>query len=357
MIRIVTIIGARPQFIKAATISREILKENGIKEVIIHTGQHFDENMSKVFFEELDIPRPKYNLDINSLNHGAMTGRMLEAIEDLLIKEKADLVIVYGDTNSTLAGALAASKLHIPVAHVEAGLRSFNMKMPEEINRILTDRISTFLFSPTQEAINNLIKEGFDQMDCHVMNTGDVMYDAALYYTPKARKPVADIPEQFVLSTLHRAENTDDPDRLRNIFDALNIISDHIPVVMPVHPRTQNFLAKHNMINKNSGLVLMEPVGYLNMIYLLKNCTLVMTDSGGLQKEAYFFEKPCITLRTETEWIELIENGINKIGGHNTDIILNCFHDFMNHKINFPLNLYGDGNAAEKIVKYIKEFY
>lgn len=357
MIRIVTIIGARPQFIKAATISRVLQKENDIEEVIIHTGQHFDENMSKVFFDELDIPRPKYHLDINNLNHGAMTGRMLEAIEDLLIKEKADLVVVYGDTNSTLAGALAASKLHIPVAHVEAGLRSFNMKMPEEINRILTDRISSYLFCPTKAAINNLKKEGFDHLDCHIVNTGDVMYDAALYYTSKARKPNTDIPDRFVLATLHRAENTDDPDRLRNIFDALNIISEHIPVIMPVHPRTRNFLTKHNMINSNSGLVILEPVGYLNMIYLLKNCTMVMTDSGGLQKEAYFFEKPCITLRTETEWVELLENGINLLGGYNSDIILNYYHHFMNLKINFPLNLYGDGNAAEKIVKYIKEFF
>jgi UDP-GlcNAc3NAcA epimerase len=355
--KVITVIGARPQFIKAATISRAILKEDEMNEVIVHTGQHFDENMSKVFFDELDIPRPKYNLDINSLNHGAMTGRMLEAIEDLLIREKANLVIVYGDTNSTLAGALAASKLHIPVAHVEAGLRSFNMKMPEEINRILTDRVSRFLFCPTEEAISNLTREGFDHMDCHVVKSGDVMYDAAVYYLPKARKPEVNIPERFILVTLHRAENTDDPDRLKSIFHALNSISEDIPVVIPVHPRTRNILSRNNLIKANTRMEFIDPVGYLNMIYLLKNCNMVMTDSGGLQKEAYFFNKPCITLRTETEWVELVETGVNKLGGFDSDQILNCFNEFMNHTVNFPLNLYGDGKAANKIVKYLKEFY
>jgi UDP-GlcNAc3NAcA epimerase len=355
--KVITVIGARPQFIKAATISRAILKEDEMNEVIIHTGQHFDENMSKVFFDELDIPRPKYNLDINCLNHGAMTGRMLEAIEGLLIREKANLVIVYGDTNSTLAGALAASKLHIPVAHVEAGLRSFNMKMPEEINRILTDRVSRFLFCPTNEAISNLGREGYDHLDCHVVRSGDVMYDAAVYYSPKARKPDVEIPEQFVLVTLHRAENTDDADKLKSIFHALKSISAEIPVVIPVHPRTLNILSKNNLIKANTRMIFIDPVGYLNMIYLLKNCTMVMTDSGGLQKEAYFFSKPCITLRKETEWVELVENGINKLGGHDSDLILNCYHEFMNHNVFFPLNLYGDGNAAGRIVKYIKEFY
>ncbi|MBW6480961.1 MAG: UDP-N-acetylglucosamine 2-epimerase (non-hydrolyzing) [Bacteroidales bacterium] len=355
--KIFTVIGARPQFIKAAAVSRAIEADQTIYETIVHTGQHFDDNMSRVFFDELNIPRPVYNLNIHSLNHGAMTGRMLEQLEELLLKEKPDVVLVYGDTNSTLAGALAASKLHIPVAHVEAGLRSFNMKMPEEVNRILTDRISTFLFCPTAEAIKNLGREGFEHINCHVYNTGDVMYDAALYYADKAKKPDAQIPDEFILATLHRAENTDDPQRLRSIISAFEHISKEVPIVLPLHPRTRKIMQNQGIANKNDKLILMEPQGYLQMISMLKNCKMVMTDSGGLQKEAYFFRKPCITLRTETEWTELIEAGVNRLGGFEMQKILDTWNAFNNRKTDFPKNLYGNGQASEKIIQHLKEFY
>jgi UDP-GlcNAc3NAcA epimerase len=355
--KIFTVIGARPQFIKAAAVSRAVLAHNSIEEIIVHTGQHFDDNMSRVFFDELDIPRPLYNLNIHSLNHGAMTGRMLEQLEELMQKENPSVVLVYGDTNSTLAGALAASKLHIPVAHVEAGLRSFNMKMPEEVNRILTDRISTFLFCPTSEAIKNLHLEGFDHINCHVFNTGDVMYDAALYYADRAKKPDADIPEEFILSTLHRAENTDDPQRLQSIFLAFEQISKEVPIVLPLHPRTRKIMQNQGIENKNGNLIIIEPQGYLQMISMLKNCKMVMTDSGGLQKEAYFFSKPCITLRTETEWTELIKAGVNRLGGFEMEKILDAWDAFNNRNIDFPKDLYGNGHASEKIIRHLKEFY
>ena len=355
--KIFTVIGARPQFIKAAAVSRAVEKDLSINEVIVHTGQHFDDNMSQVFFDELNIPRPLYNLNIHSLNHGALTGRMLEQLEELLLKEKPDVLLVYGDTNSTLAGALAASKLHIPVAHVEAGLRSFNMNMPEEINRILTDRISTFLFCPTTEAIENLQKEGFENHACHVVNSGDVMYDAALYYADRAKTPAANIPDNFILATLHRAENTDDMQRLTSIFEAFNTISEEMPVVLPLHPRTRKIMENNGLKNNSKQLILLEPQGYLQMISMLKNCRMVMTDSGGLQKEAYFFQKPCITLRTETEWIELVNSGVNKLGRFEKENILNAYKEFSGSPVNFPENLYGNGNASQKILRFLKEFY
>ncbi|MFN2394900.1 MAG: non-hydrolyzing UDP-N-acetylglucosamine 2-epimerase [Bacteroidales bacterium] len=355
--KIFTVIGARPQFIKAAAVSRAIEADSSINEIIVHTGQHFDDNMSRVFFDELNIPRPLYNLNIHSLNHGAMTGRMLEQLEELMLKEKPDVVMVYGDTNSTLAGALAASKLHIPVAHVEAGLRSFNMKMPEEINRILTDRISTFLFCPTTEAIENLRKEGFENHACHVVNSGDVMYDAALYYADRTKSPAADIPENFTLATLHRAENTDDMQRLTSIFDAFNTISEEMPVVLPLHPRTRKIMENNGLKNNSSRLILLEPQGYLQMISMLKNCKMVMTDSGGLQKEAYFFQKPCITLRTETEWVELVNSGVNKLGGFDKSVIMDAFNAFRNNDTVFPESLYGNGDASQKILRFLKEIY
>jgi UDP-GlcNAc3NAcA epimerase len=352
--KILTVVGARPQFIKAAAVSRAITKAEGLEEIIVHTGQHFDGNMSQIFFDELHIPHPAYNLDIHSVGHGAMTGRMLESIESLLHKEHPDILMVYGDTNSTLAGALAAAKLHIPVAHVEAGLRSFNMQMPEEINRILTDRISKLLFCPTADAIKNLKNEGFDGFDCQVINTGDVMYDAALYYAPNARKPLMEIPETFILTTLHRAENTDSLERLKNIFSALDQISREVAVVLPLHPRTRNILKSSGIAFSSSNIKIIDPVGYLEMIFLLTNCSMVMSDSGGLQKEAYFFNKPCITLREETEWTELTREGVNLLAGADSDKILNAFSHFRNQETIFPETLYGDGKASEKIAEAIR---
>ncbi|HNV31267.1 MAG TPA: UDP-N-acetylglucosamine 2-epimerase (non-hydrolyzing) [Cyclobacteriaceae bacterium] len=352
--KLVTILGARPQFVKAATVSRE-LKKVGAHEVIVHTGQHFDHNMSQVFFDEMEIPQPDYNLEISGLNHGAMTGRMLENIEEVLIKEKPDYVLVYGDTNSTLAGALAAVKLHIPVAHVEAGLRSFEMKMPEEVNRILTDRISSVLFCPTTTAIKNLQQEGYDHFNCQVVLSGDVMYDAVRYYQSKIdthatilqKENLKDIP--FILVTLHRAENTNDPQRLKEICEALNEISKDVKIVLPLHPRTKAFLASHD-IHLEASLI--EPVGYFDMLALLQHCKMVMTDSGGLQKEAYFFEKFCITLRDQTEWVELVETGANALAGADKKVILNLFKQHYTKSIHLKEGLYGDGHAAALIANH-----
>ena len=354
--KIITIVGARPQFVKAATVSRA-LRSSGITEVIVHTGQHFDDNMSKIFFEEMDIPQPDYNLDINSVGHGAMTGRMLEKIEEILIIEKPDLVLVYGDTNSTLAGALAAKKLDIKVAHVEAGLRSFNMKMPEEINRILTDRISDYLFCPTQTAVNNLAQEGFDNFDTKIFNVGDVMYDAALYYSQKSAEKATVFKElnlnadQYILCTVHRQENTDSQERLENIVDALNEINKTIPVVTPLHPRTKKILEKSGL---KPEFEIIDPVGYFDMVELIKNCRLVMTDSGGLQKEAYFFNKFCITLRDETEWVELVENGFNTIVGADKRNIIFSFKNVKDKEFSSNVKLYGDGNASGEVVEILK---
>ncbi len=349
--KITTVVGARPQFIKAAALSREINRNSNITESIIHTGQHFDNNMSNVFFEEMDIPKPHYNLNINGLNHGAMTGQMIEGIEKILIREKPEWVIVYGDTNSTLAGALAAKKLHINVAHIEAGLRSFNMKMPEEINRILTDRISDLLICPTEQAVTNLKKEGFDNFGCKIAKHGDVMQDAALFYSNKAKRPKEQIPEKFVLCTIHRAENTDNPSRLTSLLNTLEEISSQIKVLLPVHPRTKDRLdALDYRINK-SRIMFIDPVGYLEMIWMLKKCEWVMTDSGGLQKEAFFFKKYCITLRDETEWVELVENGYNWLTGINKNRIYTAISEIKRSKKSFEADLYGNGMACYYIVK------
>ena len=354
MIKIITIIGARPQFIKAAAVSRTIIQHDDIQEIIVHTGQHFDANMSDVFFKEMDIPKPKYNLNINSLSHGAMTGQMLEKIETVLLKEQPDWVIVYGDTNSTIAGALSAKKLHIKVAHVEAGLRSYNMAMPEEINRILTDRISDLLFCPTDTAINNLKKEGFDTFNCKIIKTGDVMQDAAIYYSKKEQKPNINFSDNFILATIHRAENTDDPVRLQNIIEALNDIAREIPVIIPLHPRTAKIIqqSSHLRRDKIQNLMIIKPVGYLEMVYMLNRCQLVMTDSGGLQKEAFFFKKPCITLRDETEWVELVEHGFNTLAGANKKNILDAYHN-LSFDLDFNIDLYGNGVAAKNILEAI----
>lgn len=349
--KIVTIIGARPQFIKAAVVSRVFAASQGVTEIIVHTGQHFDSNMSDIFFEEICIPKPHYNLNINGLGHGAMTGQMLEKIEEVLKEEKPDWVLVYGDTNSTLAGALAAKKLHIKVAHVEAGLRSFNMDMPEEVNRILTDRISDILFCPTDKAVENLANEGYGNIGCQIVKNGDVMQDAALFYADKCRKPDVDLPDKFVLCTVHRAENTDNPERLKNIFMALENISGKCKVVFPLHPRTKAKLMGIGYDFSCSNICFIQPVGYLEMVWLLKNCELVMTDSGGLQKEAYFFGKYCITMRDETEWVELVVNGFNSLVGSNQAMIEDTYATFMNTpKTGFENRLYGNGNAGNKVL-------
>lgn len=349
--KIVTIIGARPQFIKAAAVSRKIAERENIQEVLVHTGQHYDANMSDIFFEELSIPRPHYHLGIGGGHHGEMTGRMLGAIESVLLDEKPDWVLVYGDTNSTLAGALAAVKLHIPVAHIEAGLRSFNRRMPEEINRVLTDHASDLLLAPTRIAMSNLSTEGVAQKKCHLV--GDVMYDASLFYRDRARKPIwfAELgiaPSEFVLATIHRAENTDDLVRLAGIMQGLG--SAGLPVILPLHPRTRGKLREYG-ITLSANLHAVEPVGYLEMIWLEANCALVATDSGGVQKEAYFFQKPCVTLRNETEWVELVETGWNVLAGVDAEKIGEAISTARVTDDWMPI--YGLGDASSKIFKVL----
>jgi len=353
--KILTIIGARPQFIKAAAVSREIAKHPDVTEVIVHTGQHFDKNMSDIFFAEMQIPKPQYFLNINGLNHGAMTGQMMEKLEPVLLDEKPDRVLVYGDTNTTLAGALTARKLHFSIAHIEAGLRSFNMKMPEEINRILTDRISDVLFCPTDTAVKNLAREGVDHWGCKVVKCGDVMYDAALFYRNLARKPAFDVPENFILATVHRAENTDNEQNLKNIFQAFAEISHTTTIILPLHPRTKKILSGCQWFDTLDirNIFITEPIGYLEIIYLLERCSIVMTDSGGMQKEAYFFKKPCITLRDETEWVELVEAGVNNVTGTDHACIIQTAISYLACNFNFPAYLYGEGNAAIFIMDYL----
>jgi len=352
--KILTILGARPQFIKAAALSREFRNYIEIKEVIIHTGQHFDQNMSDIFFEEMEISKPDYFLDINSLNHGAMTGRMMEKIEVIIENENPDYVLVYGDTNSTLAGAITAKKRHVKLIHVEAGLRSFNMNMPEEINRILTDRISDYLFCPTPQAQKNLIEEGFENFDCKIEVVGDVMEDAVRFYSKKANKVSKILTEnkleEYVLCTIHRQENTDDLDRLTQIINAVNEISSTIQVVLPLHPRTKAIILKNNL-QLNAKII--DPVGYLDMLNLTKNAKLVLTDSGGLQKEAFMLKKFCITLRDETEWVELIENEVNFLAGADTKKIVSLALNKLKTTFTCDKNLYGGGKASEKIVEYL----
>ncbi|QIZ69360.1 non-hydrolyzing UDP-N-acetylglucosamine 2-epimerase [Oxynema aestuarii] len=366
MMKLLTIVGARPQFIKAASVSRAIEQYNQslyqltIHEVLVHTGQHYDQNMSDVFFSEMQISQPNYHLGIGGSSHGAMTGRMLEKIEEVILQEKPDVVLVYGDTNSTLAGALAAVKLHIPVAHVEAGLRSFNMKMPEEVNRVLTDQISKWLFCPTETAVKNLQNEGIvERTQALITNVGDVMYDAVLFYrkiakpTDKISSLIDELSGNFYLATVHRAENTDDPVRFSNIMDALNTISETTPVVLPLHPRTRKLLGS----DYSSKVRRMDPVGYFDMITLLSHCQGVFTDSGGLQKEAFFFRKPCVTLREETEWVELVTSGLNILVGSHQDAILNS-EKKVKKLASFTQDtdfqyLYGDGTAADKIIKVL----
>jgi UDP-GlcNAc3NAcA epimerase len=354
--KILTVIGARPQFIKASAVSRAIQAENargaGLHEVIVHTGQHFDANMSKVFFEELSIPDPDYHLGIASLGHGAMTGRMLEAIESLLLTEKPDVMLVYGDTNSTLAGALAAAKLHVPVAHVEAGLRSFNKRMPEEVNRILTDHVSNLLFCPTRTAVNNLGNEGI-RSGVHLV--GDVMFDVTLHYRELAAERhtlekwgLAD--KGYALCTVHRAENTDDPARLQGILGALRDIADEIPVILPLHPRTRKIIDNMGQTEALRGLTVFEPLSYLEMLRLEMSAKVILTDSGGVQKEAFFHRVPCITLRDETEWVETVEMGWNVLVGACMDSILQGLRT-QPTKVRNEGNPYGHGDASQSLLK------
>ncbi|MGM0984086.1 MAG: non-hydrolyzing UDP-N-acetylglucosamine 2-epimerase [Pseudomonadota bacterium] len=349
MQRILTIIGARPQFIKASVVSRAIQEAEGIQEILLHTGQHFDANMSAVFFDQLGIPRPDIQLDIHGGNHGAMTSRMLAEIEQAILAHKLDRVMVYGDTNSTLAGALAAVKLHVPVAHVEAGLRSFNMAMPEEINRILTDQISDLLFCPTETAVRNLENEGFAHKPAQVLQVGDVMQDAALFFARRAAAPVGlDVPDAFILATLHRAENTDDPQRLAAIVEGLNRVHREVaPVVLPLHPRTHAAIERHHL---KLDVMFIDPVGYFEMVWLLDHCGLVLTDSGGVQKEAFFFGKACVTIRDQTEWVELIEAGANELVGAGQEKIIEAAERHFRRKVQDNAQLYGGGQAAERIV-------
>lgn len=371
--KIVTVIGARPQIIKAAALSRAIKNSfsERINEIIIHTGQHYDANMSEVFFDELGIPQPNYNLNIGSASHGVQTARMIEGIEKILLDEKPDYLVLYGDTNSTLAGTIAASKIHIPIVHIEAGLRSFNKKMPEEINRIMCDHASSLLFAPTLTGYNNLRREGFyadheipfTADEPGIFHCGDVMFDNSLYFKDIALEQSKVLSENdlesgnFILGTIHRNNNTDEPERLNAIFSSILRISEtfDIDVVLPLHPRTSKLLkanldtSLYEKVNSNKRLKLILPVSFLDMIALESNCNLVMTDSGGVQKEAYFFDKPCIILRSETEWKEIVEEGVAIVVDADENKIFAAYEYFSDYDgMNFP-SIFGDGKAAEFI--------
>jgi UDP-GlcNAc3NAcA epimerase len=373
MLKILTVIGARPQIIKAAALSRAIQThfKDRIKEVIVHTGQHYDENMSLVFFDELGIPKPDYNLAVGSGAHGSQTASMIIGIEDVLMKEKPHAIVLYGDTNSTLAGAVAASKLHIPVIHIEAGLRSFNRAMPEEVNRIICDHVSTLLFSPTASGFRHLMNEGFREYNKgpysadnpRIYHCGDVMYDNSLYFSEIADKQTSILSDnklqeaRFVLATIHRDNNTDDPARLSALFSALNRISleNKIKVVLPIHPRTAKLLEKNlspdlfAAVKHNPDFLILPPASFLEMVTLEKHAQIIVTDSGGVQKEAFYFKKPCIILRAETEWVELVECGSAIIADADGQKIIHAFEKLVNKKdLNFP-QLFGDGKASEFI--------
>jgi UDP-GlcNAc3NAcA epimerase len=337
-LKILTIIGARPQFIKAAPVGRA-LKNAGIDEKLVHTGQHFDDAMSAIFFQELGIRKPDYNLGINSLSHGAMISQMLEKLEVIILKEKLDIVLIFGDTNSTLAGALAAAKLNIPIAHVEAGLRSFNKRMPEEINRVLADHMSTFLFCPTRNAVDNLKREGIAK---NVYAVGDVMLDAALNAAEQAKhstilETLRLEPKSYAVATIHRAENTDNEERFGSVMDWLGMRAKETPIILPAHPRIKK------MLNKSPGLQDIDPLGYLDMTWLVRNACAIYTDSGGLQKEAYFHRVPCVTLRDETEWVETVEAGWNRLWTE------------PDYKPRREIDEYGSGDASIKIANILTD--
>ncbi len=374
-IKILTVIGARPQIIKAAALSREIANSfsDEIEEKILHTGQHYDSNMSEVFFKELGIPLPDYNLGVGSASHGVQTARMIEGIEKILLKEHFDGVILYGDTNSTLAGAVAASKLHVPIFHVEAGLRSFNMTMPEEVNRIVCDQLSSILFAPTITAMENLQREGFvdsplfaNGLKRIVKNSGDVMYDNSLHYSQFSSKYSSIIKDlqieqcNYILSTIHRNNNTDEPIRLEAIVNALLDIAEtrQINVVLPLHPRTNKILPQnltnksYTRLQKSKWIKIIPPVSFYEIIELEKNARIVMTDSGGVQKEAFFFEKPCVILRPETEWVEIVKHKAGIVTDANYQRIIDAYKILSNSNVSFP-PLFGDGHAANHILNSI----
>lgn len=377
--KIATIVGARPQFIKAATVSRAMQVHNDgrpsnrLKEVFIHTGQHFDENMSRIFFDELELPNPDYNLEIGGGSHGQNTGRMIEKIEGVLLQEKPDWVLVYGDTDSTLAGALAAVKLHIPVAHVEAGLRSFNRRMPEEINRVLTDHAANLLFAPTDTAVENLKNEGFRNIypaaggsaQPLIAQVGDVMYDAALFYAVKSEKKTGILKDlklnakNYVLVTIHRAENVDSPEGLAVIMRALNQVAGKIPVVLPLHPRTRarlRDLGNSQPFTPHPSLSIIDPVGYLDMVVLEKNAVVIATDSGGVQKESFFHGVPCVTLRHETEWVELVRLGWNTLAPpDSSEAIVGQIRASLTSTPVCDKHPYGEGDSATRIIKVLEK--
>lgn len=358
---ILTIVGARPQFVKAATVSQQIRAQSGLHEILLHTGQHYDENMSDVFFEELGMASPDFNLAIGSGLHGEQTARMLTEIERVMLQVRPDLALIYGDTNSTLAGALAASKLHVPIAHVEAGLRSFNRQMPEEVNRVVADHLSSLLFAPTEAAVRNLAREGI----CgeHVIQVGDVMYDAALRAGPRARE-CSQIHQRlgvsrgnYVLATVHRAENTDNGKRLRAILAAFAQIAERMPVVLPLHPRTRRKMIEAGTQDMVRSLKTTEPLGYLDMLALEIDAKVIVTDSGGVQKEAYFQRVPCVTVREETEWVELVELGWNRLAPPSTtEDIVSAVGAAMAEKPATYRHLYGDGQTAALIVAKLAQF-
>jgi UDP-GlcNAc3NAcA epimerase len=353
---ILTVVGARPQFIKAAVVSRLLARQTELREFMVHTGQHYDDAMSDVFFRELEIPAPQASLQVGSGSHGAQTGRMLEQIERVLLEENPAAVLVYGDTNSTLAGALAAAKLHIPVAHVEAGLRSYNRRMPEEVNRVLTDHVSDLLFTPTQIAFDNLVAEGLASQS--IVEVGDVMYDASLYFASKTGSVDRFGVDAggYLLATVHRAENTDDPERLKSIIDGLNMASTKWPVVLPLHPRTRKRCAELGLATDHLHVI--DPVGYQDMTLLEQHAALVVTDSGGVQKEAFFHGVPCLTLRTETEWVELVELGWNRLADlTNAASIYTSVESAILAGTGSSARPYGDGHAGEKIVQTLLESY
>jgi UDP-GlcNAc3NAcA epimerase len=377
MIKVITIIGARPQIIKAAAVSRAVKNHfsDKINEIIIHTGQHYDENMSQIFFEEMNIPRPDINLNVGSGSHGVQTAKMITGIEEILVNEKPHYLILYGDTNSTLAGAVAASKLHVPIVHIEAGLRSFNKKMPEEINRIMCDHASTLLFTPTQTGFSNLIKEGFSTHNKApftadnpgIFHCGDVMYDNSLFFEKQAKekstilKKLGLSENNFFLATVHRNDNTDQPHRLNALFEAFDIISRKSgkTVVLPLHPRTKKLLPinlkpeVYTRIISNHLIKLIPPVSFFDMITLESNCNMIFTDSGGVQKEAYFFKKPVVVMRSETEWKEIIDAGCGIVSNADTGNIVNAFNRFQNADNLFYPPIFGDGHASEFILKQI----